>query len=216
MAVPPQIVEWANRTYPRPRMDMVNSIACWKCGCLKRTALIQEWLEACYDWLVDQEPTLDPVADFNRITNNVDIQFLGSSLADSTVPGTGLPANANEFSGTLSFNGQPLLVEIVSITDVGQSAFSLLNTRQTRIDRADLAGMALEQGDAEAAEDEGPIPKYPRSMLKLEVTDGTITMRAMEYRRISELELGATPLGYKVQNLSDVFWVLPLIDLLPG
>ena len=65
------------------------------------------------------------------------------------------------------------------------------------MDRADLAGLARE-GDEDATEDEGPVPKYPRGMLRLELSDGFTTVEAVEYRSIPQLRLGVTPLGYKV------------------
>lgn len=65
------------------------------------------------------------------------------------------------------------------------------------MDRSDLAGLARE-GDEDAEEDEGPVPKYPRGMLRLELSDGFTTVEAVEYRSIPQLELGVTPLGYKV------------------
>lgn len=71
-----------------------------------------------------------------------------------------------------------------------------MSVRQNRMDRADLAGLA---GEVDAdAEDEGPVPKYPRGMLRLELSDGFTTVEAVEYRSIPQLELGVTPLGYKV------------------
>jgi RecQ-mediated genome instability protein 1 len=113
-------------------------------------------------------------------------------------PSTGLPPVFLTSDRTLS--SPPLLVEIVSITEVGHSAFQLQNTRQMRIDRADLAGLNAERGEngEQEEEEEGPVPRYPRSMLKLELTDGTVTFRAIEYKRMPDLVLGETPLGYKV------------------
>ncbi|KAI5114584.1 hypothetical protein M0805_009807, partial [Coniferiporia weirii] len=75
------------------------------------------------------------------------------------------------------------------------SAFNLQNVRQTRIERADLAGLALEEG---GENDEGPIPNYPRTMLRLEVCDGSVTIPAIEYREMPDLKLGETPLGFKI------------------
>jgi RecQ-mediated genome instability protein 1 len=133
-----------------------------------------------------------------RILENVEVQLLGSDLRDSMTPSTGLPPVFLTSDRTLS--SPPLLVEIVSITEVGHSAFQLQNTRQMRIDRADLAGLNADRGEngEQEEEEEGPVPRYPRSMLKLELTDGTVTFRAIEYKRIPDLVLGETPLGYKV------------------
>ncbi|KII85048.1 hypothetical protein PLICRDRAFT_116789 [Plicaturopsis crispa FD-325 SS-3] len=178
MATPRAVVDWLNKTYPKPKVD-------------------PEWLDACYNWLISSDASLNPATDMDRIIRNVEVQLLGSNLSDSMIPGTGLPRNVAALNNThLPFKQSPVLVEITAITEVGHSAFSLLNTRQTRIDREDLAGLG---GDEAEQEEEGPIPRYPRSMLRLEISDGTTTMRAMEYRKLPELELGETPLGYKVR-----------------
>ena len=82
------------------------------------------------------------------------MQFLESDLRDSTVPSSGLPANIGNVTQT-RISGPPVLVEIAAITEIGHSAFSLLNTRQTRIDRADLAGLNATRGeDGEREEEE--------------------------------------------------------------
>jgi RecQ-mediated genome instability protein 1 len=111
------------------------------------------------------------------------------------LPGTGLPANILTLNNTRVKN---ILVEITSITDIGVSAFTLGNSRSTRMERADLADIYEGEGEEEVGEEEGKIPKYPRSMLKMELSDGAITLPAIEYRPMTELELGVTKLGYKV------------------
>lgn len=107
--------------------------------------------------------------------------------------------------------GPPVLVEVIAVTDIGHSAFSLQNTRQARLDKADLAGLAAQKrerdgqqgvGEGEPQgdeEDEGPIPKYPRGMLRFELSDGHTVIKAIEYRKIPELVLGELELGYKVR-----------------
>ncbi|OBZ72231.1 RecQ-mediated genome instability protein 1 [Grifola frondosa] len=152
---------------------------------------LKEWVDGCYSW-IENELHLDPATDMDAIINNVDAQLLQSDLTDSMVHGTGLPHNVSELSTPLR---GPVLVQIVSITEIGHSAFSLQNTRQARIERADLAGLAAEEGEDD---DEGPIPKYPRSMLRFQLSDGATILQAIEFRRLPELELGETPLGYKM------------------
>lgn len=121
------------------------------------------------------------------------------------LPGTGLPPNISTLNNTRIHN---VLVEITAITDIGVSAFTLGNSRSIRMERADLAGIYEGEGEEEVGEEEGKVPKYPRSMLKLELSDGAITIQAIEYRPMPQLELGVTMLGYKVcvrvfcQNLS--------------
>ena len=110
---------------------------------------------------------------------------------------TGLPQNVSELDNA-KLTGAPILVEIVSMTEIGHSAFSLMNVRQAHIERADLAGLA-EQEDNDGGEEEAT-PKYPRSMLRFELSDGSTTLKAIEYRRLPGLQLGQTPLGYKVSS----------------
>lgn len=130
------------------------------------------------------------------------------------LPGTGLPQNVYELDNT-KLQGPPILVEIISITEIGQSAFNLQNVRQARIERADLAGLAEEGDEQDGGEDAGPVPKYPRSMLRFQLSDGATVLEAIEYRRIPELELGVTPLGYKVNAIcaiSQISWSVNSID----
>lgn len=103
----------------------------------------------------------------------------------------------------------PVLCEVTAVTEIGHSAFSLLNVRQTRIEREDLAGLAAEEG---VENDEGPCPDYPRTMLRLEIGDGTTTVPAIEYRKISGFKLSETPLGFKVCFVS--FMGSPILTLL--
>ena len=109
------------------------------------------------------------------------------------MPSTGFPATVLEMNNE-RLEGKPILVEICSVTEIGSSAFNLYNVRQARVERADLAGLAQEEG---TEDDGGPIPKYPRQMLKFVLTDGTYHVPAIEYRRISDFDLADTPLGCK-------------------
>ena len=153
----------------------------------------QEWLNECYNWVVE-EYHLDAAAQMDEIIRHIDVQLLESDLRDSMVPETGLPQVSADVKDTV-IRG-PVLVQVLSIMDIGQSAFSLMNVRQARLERADMAGLARAEDD----EDEGPIPSYPRSMLRLELTDGSISLPAVEHRRLPELKLGESKLGLKVSE----------------
>lgn len=124
------------------------------------------------------------------------MQLLASDLRDSTVPRTAIPVNFKEIGNT-RLTG-PFLVQIMALTDIGHSAFSLQNTRQIRIERADLSALAVDAED----EEEGPVPNYPRGMLRFELSDGSTVFPAIEYRKIPQIALGVTPLGCKVISLS--------------
>ena len=59
--------------------------------------------------------------------------------------------------------------------------------------------MGEEENDEEV--EEGKMPAYPRSMLRLDLSDGRRVMKAIEYRSIMELQLGETALGAKVSAI---------------
>ncbi len=144
-------------------------------------------------------------------------------MADSTVPNSGIPTTiTNETKkvviGTLATGG-PILVQISAITDIGHSAFHLRNVRQTRIDKADMAGLAEEMD----AKEDGPsvtegedfrVPDYPHSMLRMALSDGSRTLQAMEYQRIPALQLGPTHLGCKVLAIHPVARICLTIPLI--
>lgn len=182
-----------------------------------RRQCLQEWLADCSDWL-SSELGLDPSKDFDQFIQHVEAQLLQSNLADSTVPGSGIdpllvasnPNPARPRPSSVPRSGHqaprqkrttgpiPLLVEIKSITEIAHSAFSLLNTHQTRLDRADLGLAQEENAEQHRDEDERPVPRFSRGMLRFELSDGLTTFRAIEFRSLPQLELGTTPLGYKV------------------
>jgi RecQ-mediated genome instability protein 1 len=181
MATPPQLTVWLDEKYPSPRVA-------------------PEWLDACFAWVV-AEHNLDPAEHMPAIIEHVEAQLLQSELCDSMSHGTGIPlALLTAPSGTLI---GPVLVQITAITEVGSSALSL---EQVRVARAERLAAGADEGDGEDEADlevdgEGPVPNYPRSMLRFELSDGATTLSAIEYRPLPELVLGVTPLGYKVRGL---------------
>ncbi|KAF8312511.1 hypothetical protein DL93DRAFT_2059853 [Clavulina sp. PMI_390] len=185
MVVPQAIILKLKEKYPKPSIDPT-------------------WLQDCYDWVVE-ENSLTP-DQINEAFDQVELQYLGSDLADSTIEGSGLPPQVADLEkGRLGApaSGGAILCQMVGITDIGQSAFTLRNIRQTRIDKADMAGLAIqEEGDDNGNPpnngEDYTIPPYPRSTLQLALSDGFQTMRAIEYRPLPMFNLGETPLGYKV------------------
>jgi len=139
---------------------------------------------------------------------DVELQLLQSDLSDSMVDGTGLPENISQSDhpqANTRLAGPPILVEIAAMTEIGHSAYQLDQIRVVREDRMRL-GQTDEDGEDEGdleIEGEGPMPKYPRGMLKFELFDGTTTLTAIEYKILPEIVLGKTPLGFKV-------WFYPL------
>ncbi|KAJ7067050.1 hypothetical protein C8F01DRAFT_980241 [Mycena amicta] len=169
-AVPDSLIAWLDAHYGSPRVD-------------------PEWLDGCYDWVTSTH-SLDPVHHLPAIIEHVESQLLQSDLADSMTHGTGIPLAL--LTAPVGFLKGPVLVEITAITEIGHSALSLDAVRVARDERL-AAGAAGVDGDEEADLDvdgEGPVPNYPRSMLRFELSDGASTLSAFEYRSIPDLTLG--------------------------
>lgn len=146
--------------------------------------------------------------------------MLQSNLADSMQRGTGFPENIRSIKDgfiATEETGGPLLVQVTAITDVGTSAFTLMNVRQARLDKADMAGLTKDRDldvDMETVEnqertveeeEDTTMPPYPRSMLSLWLDDGTMRVKAMELKRIPDLVLGETFLGCKAYPFTNQF-----------
>ncbi|KAF5382007.1 hypothetical protein D9615_004446 [Tricholomella constricta] len=179
MAVPPRVVRWVDDNYKRPRVD-------------------PEWLNDCYAWLTTEEGH-NPDTDFQGLVDAVTHQILESNFSDSMLPGTGLPTHIAVPTTSMTLKGVQVLVEVASITEIANSAFNLDQTRQAREERLRDGNVEDEDGEGDIdIAGEGPVPKYPRGMLKLLLTDGTTTLPAIEYRPLPELSLENTPLGFKM------------------
>ncbi|KAF8638280.1 hypothetical protein AX17_002301 [Amanita inopinata Kibby_2008] len=190
-----RVLDWLQKNYPRPQVD-------------------PDWLNDCLKWLMNQH--LSPDDNPNQFFAQLEGQLLLSDLRDSMLHGTGLPTHIALPDTTTTLSGHPVLVEIASITEIAHSAFSLDQIRAAREERArsghSAQGNEDEEGDIDV--DEGPPPKYPRGMLKLELTDGAIILPAIEYRRLQGLSLGVTPLGFKmllknVKIRNGIAWLEP-------
>lgn len=126
-------------------------------------------------------------------------EYLSSDLAVSALPLPALPLS-NEDEPALLFP-QPMILQLEFVSEIGSSAFHLLNTVEQRRDV--LEGRTrirrMDDDDDEQAIEAGKLPSYPRGMLKLELSDGRQSWHAMEYRRLDGLRLGETALGTKVR-----------------
>ncbi|KAG6888426.1 hypothetical protein C0992_008506 [Termitomyces sp. T32_za158] len=200
-----RVINWVNERFKKPRVD-------------------PEWLDQCYDWVIDSDLPLDPDADFDALVKKIEYQLLQSNFSDSMLPGTGLPIHIAHTDTKVVLTGQEILVEVAALTEIGHSAFSLNQTRLAREERmkeGNIVDNPDEEGDIDVA-GEGPIPKYPRGMLHFQLTDGTTTVPAIEYRSLPQLSLQDTPLGYKVMKLKNVHvhkgivWLEPKTVILLG
>ena len=154
--------------------------------------LSQEWLEGCYTW-IQEELHLNPARHMPQILENVNTQLLESDFADSMLAGTGIPQTALGAVHTV-IKG-PILVEVVDMTDIGHSAYSLMQVYESRVEYRKQAALRDASGDEGLQK---PMPKYPRSMLQFQLSDGVSVLPAIEHKSLPQFELGETPLGYKV------------------
>ncbi|RXK42419.1 hypothetical protein M231_00409 [Tremella mesenterica] len=157
------------RRYPLPEVDPE-----WVSQCV--TALHQANLPCTIESLIEQ--------------------YLFSDLSLSTLPHPPIFPSSTT-TGTLF--PRPVLVQIMSITEIGSSAFQLQTVLEQRRDVLDGKTRIRRMDEEEEDEGEdGRLPVYPRGMLKLELSDGRGVMKGLEYRRLGGLVLGETALGCKL------------------
>jgi RecQ-mediated genome instability protein 1 len=201
MAITPQILQWVQATYPSPRVN-------------------PEWLQECLAYIqTDLSIPFPPHGPLQPVLDALNTQILLSDLVDSMVPGTGLPGNVGVLNdvklGVGAGQGGGVLVQIIAITEIGSSAFNLLGVLKAREERGVILDPDALPNENVDGDDEGPLQKYPRGMLRLELSDGTTRVKAIEYRPIPELELGVTPLGYKVDPLPCSFSLITTLLTTP-
>lgn len=128
-------------------------------------------------------------------------QYLYSDLAAATLPSGLIPEEIHD----VYLFPTPTLVQLISITEIGFSAFQLQTVQQQRKDVLSGVTRIRRMDDEEAdengegpIEDDGRLPAYPRGMLRMEVTDGQRCLKALEHKRLAGLTLAETPLGAKV------------------
>lgn len=130
-------------------------------------------------------------------------QYLFSDLSQSSIPPP--PSLIPVTPHKILLFPRPTTLQIVSITEIGSSAFQLQTVAEQRKDI--LSGQTLIRRMEDEVEDEGEqeanqgkLPVYPRGMLRMELSLGHgRTIKAIEYRRIGDIKLGETSLGAKMQ-----------------
>ncbi|KAH9816036.1 hypothetical protein DFH28DRAFT_1125453, partial [Melampsora americana] len=140
----------------------------------------------------------------SQLIKKIETQLLLSDLSSSTssihspLPSSiALPKSLPNFPKEIILSDRAILVQIQSMTEIGHSALSLESTHQKRKNEAEGRDRVWDLDDDEALDRKAPI-RFPRAMLKFELSDGHRTVHAVEYRKIDELELGVTPLGCKL------------------
>ncbi|WVQ95044.1 hypothetical protein IAU59_002136 [Kwoniella sp. CBS 9459] len=168
------LTSFLKRTYPIPEVDPI-------------------WVEGCVAALTE--------AGTAATVEQVNLQYLHADLAVSTLESRVFPTG--DLHNTILFQ-RPTLLQIHSISEVGNSAFQIQTTMEQRSEVLSGQSRIRRMDDEEEEEvEDGKVPPYPRGMLKLEVGDGRRIMKAMEYKKIGDLTLGQTSLGCKllVQNV---------------
>lgn len=190
-------MDWVKRNYPKPQVDPVRSSArIYQANCAPDTSgNLQGWLDECYEYIVETHH-LNPASQTAQIIEKIEYELLHSDLADSMVPGSGLPQDIGNDDSYTQIKG-PLLVELIAMDEQSTSAFELMQIRQARIDQQALNDLISAQGQGEDEEIE-PIPRYPHKSLSFDLFDGTHVLRALEFETIPEFDLADTPLGIKV------------------
>lgn len=197
MAAPPQVLQWIQNTYPSPQIDPVSIFKPQKKSLTEHLSHQKEWLTACLSWIeTDLGIPAPPNGPLQPLINALESQLLESDLDDSMLHGTGLPINVNELNDVRLGGRGGILVQITAITEIASSAYALLGVMKAREERG-IVG--LDEANVADEDDEGPIQRYPRGMLRFELSDGSTTLNAIEYRSLPQLTLGVTPLGYKVR-----------------
>ena len=183
----------------------------------------QEWIQTTVAALQEDDPTLDLRGMFFAIQTQLLLSNLEHSMLPqplSRIPGklATLPQEPSSVHDVYLYGPEKkdgILLQIVSISEVGHSAFQTMNTMGHRKEALSGVGRIRRirehvdpdqgnnvTGDQPDEEDNEPddVPPYPRSMLMLDVSDGFRVMRAMEYKRIDGLKLGETALGCKASR----------------
>ncbi|TFK27540.1 hypothetical protein FA15DRAFT_701749 [Coprinopsis marcescibilis] len=130
-------------------------------------------------------------------------RLLQAPLSETTMTGTGLP-NTITFPTMYTTLKGPILLELVSITDVGISPFLLEEFRLRRENEmlSHLKGAAdsptLDTSYTSLAAIRSKLTPYPRCVLKFLFTDGFKKVEAFEQEFLPHFALGLTPLGCKV------------------
>ena len=99
----------------------------------------------------------------------------------------------------------PVVLELVHLSELGVSALTLEGVRQERERRMYLDRRTHTSSSAEGQElrpVDLAIPylePYPRRRLKLFLSDGRVELQAIELERLNDVKLGTTPMGTKVR-----------------
>ncbi|KAK6170776.1 hypothetical protein SNE40_019086 [Patella caerulea] len=151
-----------------------------------------DWLQACLDWIQEEQRESNTVNTPDSVKNLVFEQWLMSDLRE--LHSCCLPDNLQENIKATISGSFPLQIE--SIIDVGSSCYSQLQ----KVKGTENANVGV---SADTSIQPGYWEPKPSKMLYLKLTDGTNDIQAMEYKPISSIGID-TVLGTKVLVHGDV------------
>ncbi|XP_035687290.1 recQ-mediated genome instability protein 1-like [Branchiostoma floridae] len=150
----------------------------------QHVAVSQEWLEACLDWLhQENQGSHLPLAQLNRMVYE---QWLQADL-QVVAPGC-LPQGIAEEQKTV-LNGK-FALQINSMIDVSVPAYTQLQKLRGRENANDAV-------TAETQATQKPWEQKPTRMLMMQLTDGQQGLQGMEYQPIRDLAVDMAP-GTKI------------------
>lgn len=173
----------------------------WLSSVYPTLQLDQEWLSECINYLTAHRQDLMGAA----LLKTIEQQILLSPLEACTSAGS-IPDEVQEMEdGTLS-PGKGVLVQIISLDEVGHAAVGLREVLHSQKEEARLGQEAanrvrvhgLTQEGVDGDEAAGQVTRYPRTMLKLQLSDGHTVLNAIEYKHLPALNLADTALGAKI------------------
>lgn len=134
----------------------------------------------------------------------LDDRALFTPLSILAEPGTGIPDSTLLPTMCTHIEG-PIVLELVHLTDIGLSAFTIEKVRQARARSFYIKLLALGMNGEVVSDDKllsirGKLPSYPHKCLKLVLSDGTNELEAIELEPL-DLQLGRTAMGVKVSPI---------------
>ncbi|KAJ3089003.1 recQ-mediated genome instability protein 1 [Quaeritorhiza haematococci] len=155
-----------------------------------------EWLQECIAFIRANYAHHPSQLTDQAMNDFVLAQYLHGDLAMMSPPV--LPADIGDPGKFMGDNrgghgngwwfGKKMVLQVVDIMEVGESAQSLLNI---------ILDSKPKKKKRQEQEQQQPVPKFPRKMLRLTLSDGFTEVPAMEFRHIPGISL-LDPLGMKI------------------
>ncbi|CAH7677659.1 hypothetical protein BY996DRAFT_2881642 [Phakopsora pachyrhizi] len=188
--------------------EIPRALTNWFKGVYPNLTFDKDWLRQCYRYLREHFELSGPQL-IKKVENQLLLSDLSASTSEPVSDLLPLPSlitidrEFGDFPKELSLSDRGVLVQIQSMTEIGQSAISLENVHKKLMDATQGRDRVIDLDDEinrndQDSQEQSQEVKFPRSMLRFELSDGHRTVQAVEYKRIKDLELGVTPLGCKL------------------